>query len=131
MGAWGHGAFENDDSLDWLAELEAGRMTVRDALEAAVAESDDLLEAPEASMAIAAATLVAAAKDGERTALPDGARAWVDANGAAAKADVALAIRAVERVLDAAGSELAELWADAETDEWRGDVEALLARLRR
>jgi hypothetical protein len=22
MGAWGHSAFENDDALDWVAELE-------------------------------------------------------------------------------------------------------------
>jgi Domain of unknown function (DUF4259) len=23
MGAWGYSAFENDDALDWLADLEA------------------------------------------------------------------------------------------------------------
>lgn len=31
MGAWGFQAFENDDALDWLEELEAGgrRSSVR------------------------------------------------------------------------------------------------------
>ncbi|MFJ5695976.1 DUF4259 domain-containing protein [Arthrobacter sp. NPDC093125] len=45
MGAWGFQAFENDDALDWLEELEAGGAeVVRHGLNAV---TDGYIEAPE------------------------------------------------------------------------------------
>lgn len=51
MGAWGVGSFENDDAMDFIAELQAGGISVvRDALqEVAELGTDDYLEAPMAS----------------------------------------------------------------------------------
>ena len=43
MGAWGAGSFENDESLDWLDELEErGEAALRDALEPVAGAVEDV-----------------------------------------------------------------------------------------
>jgi hypothetical protein len=129
MGAWGAGPFDNDDALDWLAALSASRdfAAGREALDVA---SDDHLEAPEASMALAAAEVVAAALGHPTELLPDEVAAWVNSNGSVVTpSDAAIALAAVERVL-AGDSEIRELWIDAgDDDEWLGSVHGLRQRL--
>jgi Domain of unknown function (DUF4259) len=65
MGAWGHGSFENDDAADWVHEFELqGASAVVPAQESvSKIPEDEYLEAPEASVAIAAAEIVAAARE--------------------------------------------------------------------
>jgi len=61
MGAWGEGAFDNDDAADWSwefenADLTAGLQLITDALSAA-AQADDAayLDERDGALAVAAA----------------------------------------------------------------------------
>lgn len=133
MGAWGAKAFENDAALDWLAELEdEGIEALRDALtRVADAEAKEYVDADDGSAAVAAATLVAAAlgRADEKELSPD-ARAWLRENdGELGEDDMALALRAVRRVL-APRSELRSLWGEAGGEsEWHVAMRGLLERL--
>jgi hypothetical protein len=128
MGAWGFQAFENDDALDWLGELESGGVeAVRQGLTAA---GDGYIEAPDGSVAIAAAEITAAAQGSPPGDLPEEAATWVTAHGdELGTDDVQLALEAVERVAGRE-SELAELWDDADEPEWQESLDNLSERLR-
>ena len=58
VGTWGEGVFENDDAADWVEELlDSTREEQLESIESAFAEvlnSTDYVEAPDASIAIAA-----------------------------------------------------------------------------
>lgn len=134
MGAWGHRTFENDSALDWLCDLvdgEAGDASrIKEAFEVvAGAGDDDYIEVDEASAAIAAGELVAAALGQGNDRLNEDAAEWLGENLDAVRAiDVDLARRAVQRVF--AHSELRELWDENGSDtEWHADVRELLKRL--
>jgi hypothetical protein len=63
MGAWGSGPFENDDALDFLSSLVMAPPGERaDQVRAALALPDGYVEIDEASEAVAAAALIAAAR---------------------------------------------------------------------
>lgn len=133
MGAWGHKSFENDDASDWVYDFEEGGIgAVKDAFAGVLnTAADDYLEAPEASMALAAAEVVAAARDGDTSRLSEPAANAFRGHGDWTGIDdlVAAAGRAIDRILQA--SELRELW--EETDDyadWQADVAALKSRLR-
>jgi hypothetical protein len=129
MGTWGEKPFQNDSALDWLAELEAGRVTALRALLSTVADTpaDDYLDVDDGSPAIAAAEIVAAALGRGRDRVPKRVLPVVDVISTAVGADDALlAKRAVERVL-AKSSELRSLW--GEDSEWYANVRVLVARL--
>jgi Domain of unknown function (DUF4259) len=53
MGAWGIRAFENDDACDWAGQLaESDDLTVIErAIDAALVDAGDYLEAPDAAVA--------------------------------------------------------------------------------
>lgn len=131
MGAWGHGAFENDSALDWLADLAEGDASlVAEALAAvADADADEYIEVDDASAALVAAELVAAALGKGDDRLNDDATSWLDAHRASVRdLGAAGARRAVARVLES--SELSELWGENGDDTpWHLDVRALLERL--
>ena len=131
MGAWGSGPFENDDAGDWVWELEDDEDgSVIDAALSAVVDTPphELVEAGDASNALAAAEIVAAARGRSDSQLPTEAAEWIRRNGAlVSDAVVTLAVRAVDRVL--AGSELKELWEEAGDPEWEQVVSALRSRL--
>ena len=129
MGAWGTGHFENDDAADWADELESdGLAAIRNAFTAL--DTSDYIEAPEASMALAAASVVAALKDGKLEGLPDGVRSWTSAAGRGPSSELITAASAAVASV-AVSSELAELWEESESlDDWRRDVVALQQRLR-
>jgi hypothetical protein len=135
MGAWGTSSFENDDALDFIVRLEReGEIAIRAALDDVTgADAREYLEAPEASSAIAASEVVAAARDGDASRLPKAAQDWLDGHGdnLATPALLALAHRGVERVL--MQSELKELWeeggADGQSKAWSNGVRRLIARL--
>lgn len=128
MGAWGFQAFENDDAMDWLMELEAGGAeAVREGLRAGTAGG--YIDAPEGSVAIAAAEITAAAQGRPAGDLPDNATTWVSAHGAALGAeDAELALQAVQKI-GGDESELAELWVDADEPEWKESLADLTERL--
>ena len=124
--------FENDDASDWVWELEDDNdMSVLHEALAAVVDTplDELIEGPDASNALAAAEIVAAARGHHGADLPSEAREWIGRNAGIVDArTVALAAAAVERV--SIDSELKELWEEAESDEWSLVVSDLLERLR-
>lgn len=133
-GAWDIGPFENDDALDWVWEL-----TDSDGLAPLNRAFDDVLrspryvEAPSASIAIAAAEVLAALKGTARDELPDEVTQWVE--GRRLKADsrtVEKAVNAIRLIMDDEVSELAQLWADAPelAEDWRASLEDLLERLQ-
>ena len=131
MGAWGAGAFENDDAGDWVWELEDDEdgSVIEAALSAVVdTPGDELVEAGDASNAIAAAEIVATARDSATSTLPTEATEWLKRNAHLVTDDVRdLARRAVTRI--GAASELRELWEDAGDPAWAESVSALRARL--
>jgi hypothetical protein len=129
MGAWSHTAFGNDDASDFVYEVEEdGMAAVLNAFEVIEhLKPDDYLEAPDASVAIAAAELVALAGGKPSADLPPQAAALTPK----LTSDSALRERAsaaVRRVLDY--SELREQWLETKDfDAWKGGIADLLERL--
>ena len=131
MGAWGAGVFENDDAADWVWELEDDEdgSVIDDALTAVVdTPRGEVVDAGDASNALAAAEIVAAARGRQLAQLPTEAAEWIRRNSAlVTDAVVDLARRAVTRV--ATSSELRDLWEDAGDPAWAESVRTLQARL--
>ena len=133
MGAWEVGSFDNDDALDWVSEFTPAPNVrcIQATLQAVTQVGDEYLEAPECSMAIAAAEVVAALKGAPTSPLPEELQATLKM--ARFKADqslMELALAALERIKT--NSELQELWAESEADypQWLAAVTDLEARLR-
>jgi hypothetical protein len=131
MGAWEIGSFDNDDALDWLAELEEceDEAVLAETLRAVTDLGDGYLEAPEASEGLAAAEIIAALKGRPVVNLPENARAWVEAHRELEVSElVPMAREAVERVRGE--SELKELWDESdEAPKWYGTLDDLERRL--
>jgi hypothetical protein len=128
MGAWGTGAFDNDDASDWVYELEKdGIAAVESALTAAHGPGE--LEVPTDVNAIAAGEVVAAAIGRPVADLREDILELAIGLASSVTAEHTLRARtAVERAL--AGSEIAESWGESEDeDEWRGLVQDLIRRL--
>jgi len=130
MGAWGAGSFENDDAMDWVIGLAegSGDAVLRDALTPLATTDDRYLEAPDCSIAVAAAEAVAAARGHANVSLPDEVVGWVRKKPEVTGELVALARSAVDRI--AAKSELRDLWEESDSAEaWRAAMTDLRARL--
>ena len=133
MGAWGHGNFDNDDALDWLAQLAESyrpEPIYEAVIGVAEASTEDHVEASAATTALAAAEVVATQLGYPAANLPEEVSDFV-AHAAPPNARLVMATRrAVERVL--AASELRDLWAETEYfSAWQSEVENLSARLKR
>lgn len=112
VGTWGPGVFENDETMDFLWEVEEGGVSaLREALDQVI----DAAGRPESwaeSTAVAAAAIIAAAGDGRTDLLPDEATALLAGLTPPILEDQALHDRAryaVHLVLTG-DSELLELW---------------------
>ena len=130
MGAWGAGSFENDDAMDWVADLAegSGDAVLREAFAPFAVTDDRYLEAPGCAIAIAAAEAVAAARGRPTGSLPEEVRDWVKKKPAVSADLLVLARAAVDRVVRK--SELQELWDGSDSaDEWRAAMADLRARL--
>ena len=137
MGTFGVEAFANDDALDWLLELDpaAGVRPVLAALERAAGAADPHLDAHTASVALAAAELLAALRGRPHPALPELAADWVanvtlaSPTGSAPGAEeLALATRALDLVVTS--SALAEIWSQQDDQaRWQGALDDLRMRL--
>lgn len=134
MGTWSTDAFGNDDAADWVHELEEAKDLgpIGDAVDAVLSVGDEYLEAPEASIALAAVEVLArlSGSPGEKNSYTEVADKWVE--GMQLKPSVALLDKAravLVRIL-AEDSELKELWEDSdEYDSWLASVEDLRGRL--
>ena len=130
MGAWAHGGFDNDDALDFVGELTAAGTwePAAEAITSVIRVGDSYLEAPEASKALAAAEVIAAALGRSATKLPEKVVAWVASCAAPERDLVEKARRALERVLG--DSELKDLWRESSDSAlWHREVEGLARRL--
>jgi hypothetical protein len=135
MGAWGTGAFENDDALDLPIELdEDATAGVHLEILHSVAETSDsdYLDGDDGARAVAGAELVAAAAGHPAADLHAGARAWLEARRPKVdEAAAQLALLALRRVMGEE-SELHALWDETpDAEEWRRRIGHLEARLRR
>lgn len=130
MGAWGTGSFENDDAADWVAQL--GSMAPDDLTQifAQAAHNPGYLEAPAASVVVAAAEVIAALNSFPATEVPAEIVQWVK-NRQAANAELkALTLRALDRVRK--NSELKDLWLEADgLNDWTAAIEDLQVRVGR
>jgi hypothetical protein len=131
MGAWGVGIFDNDDAMDWVAELERSddlKAAIEQALVAANQPSDIYLQAPEASTGLAAAEVVAALKDAPSAALPKEIQNWLAKHTLDVSDVISLARNATDRIKSK--SELRDLFEESGSiSEWIRGIEDLRRRL--
>ena len=131
MGAQGFNTFENDDAMDFLSEVmySSDVSALMDAF-APILNSDEYIEAPECSVALASAELVAALRKKPSNDLPEEAINFVDKfNNEIPEALISNALSAVERIR--LSSELRELWEESgNITDWNKVVSNLESRLR-
>jgi Domain of unknown function (DUF4259) len=135
MGAWGTGLFENDDAGDWTVYfLDAPSERLLRAAFEAVIGVEDYIERDLGGSALAAAEVLAAATGRPCRDIPPELRDWAEGNrGVAAQELVGKALAAIDRVMIAESSEVAELWfetaADIDAAGWVAKVDDLRQRL--
>jgi hypothetical protein len=132
MGAWGHGAFQNDDALDFLGDLrEAGSWKSAAAEIQRIgddAADGEYIEAPDAGILLAAGAL-AAHQRGAPVA------EWSDELPASSYPTcpdrvVAAIAAALPRAVRGPDSELRELWEESDDfKDWLKESEAVIAAL--
>ncbi|CAM3473442.1 MULTISPECIES: DUF4259 domain-containing protein [Saccharibacillus] len=131
MGAWGYGIFENDDTMDWQADLvrSEGLDMLRESIERAVGDED--MEAQTASIALGAIAVLAALQEQALNAEfehMEELQAWIHRHRGTGTELNGKARQAIQQILEQ--SELKELWEDTdEYAEWEGTVTALGERL--
>src|SRR5678816_3811771 len=82
VGAWGADSFENDDAADWVADFcdAPDQILIMNALSAiADLDSGEYLEAPDCSVGIAAAEVVAALKQAPNPNLSEDTKSCLSA----------------------------------------------------
>ena len=128
MGAWGIRSFDNDDAVDWVLDLGSDeRAELEEAFDAVLVEND-YLEAPECSVGLAAAEVVAALRGQPAEELPEDLVRWLEGRRPPDADLVQRALLVCARVRD--DSELQELWSESEDySNWLGVVRDLEGRL--
>jgi len=138
MGAWGHGYFEDDSALDFMADVEDSddpKQVIRRAFE--TASQAEYLESDEGCAVIVGATYVDGQINGTKFSPagdhePFDVDTFTKRNPGVDLSDLrTLAVEALNKVL-ADNSELNELWAENDEDYpvWKQGVEQLLQRLK-
>ena len=131
MAGWGTGSFENEDASTWLAKL--GMISPDDLTQILVraADNPDYLEAPGASVAVAAAEVVAAMNGSPAAGVPAKIVEWTEKNQQPPAPELKhLAIRVLDRVRR--NSELKDLWLEADgLNDWIAAIQELQTRLGR
>ena len=134
MGTWSVDPFGNDDAADWAYELEEAEdlTPIEEAIAAVLAVGDDYLEAPEASVGLAAIEVLArlCGNPGEKNSYTETVDKWVE--NTELKPDAELIDRAqaaIVRILSE-NSELKELWQESDDfAAWQASIEDLRARV--
>ncbi|HEY9427959.1 MAG TPA: DUF4259 domain-containing protein [Gemmatimonadaceae bacterium] len=132
MGTWGTEIFANDDAMDWIATLEdTDDIGVVERALSTVNDANGYLEAPDCSVALAAAEVVATILKKPGPDVPSEVFEWIARVGREMPPSlVDDARRAIDRV--ASDSELLELWEEAGgpgLGEWRATLTELRGRL--
>lgn len=135
MGAWGAGSFENDDALDWAADVSSvadiekpfDELTALD--EDPDAEEEPYVDVDLASAVIAAAESVATMMGRIAPDVPEDLQKRLKKLGKPSASLIEKAKFGVSRVL--MDSELLELWSegDDDTNEWNIAITGLIDRL--
>jgi len=128
VAGWGTGSFENEDAQNWLGQLSSLGM---DDLKKIFVRAGglDYLEAPEASIVVAAAEVLAALRGAPSETLPREIADWIGTTKVSSDPELReLAARAVDNVRR--NSELKDLWLEAEgLNEWSATLRDLQKRL--
>ncbi len=130
MGAWGYDTFDNDDALDWVADLEesTGAISIVEALSGVTDEADDYLETAECAMAIAAAEVVAGLNGHRAPTLPEGVIDWLSGKSTPTPELKEKAQASLDAVVKE--SELREQWEEKEDfPKWMDYMQKLRTRL--
>jgi len=131
MGAGGPGSFQNDDALDWVYDLMQAKDTsfIEKTLQVVI-RGDRYLEAPQASVALAAAEVAAALGHAGSPDLPDEVKQWVSRHPSTSSSITQLALQAIQRIKTK--SELKDLWDETQSGgDWYAVINDLEARLKR
>jgi hypothetical protein len=130
-GASNVGSFDNDDALDWVDGLERAGSSVLATTLREVDAKAEYVEAPQCSVALAAAEVVAAAHGHPAAQLPAPVTAWLKRVAPSATPELlAQARAAVKTCRDSDRSELRQLWLESdESTAWLADTAGLLSRL--
>jgi hypothetical protein len=132
VGTWGTEVFANDDAMDWIAALEdTDDIGVVERALRTVNDADGYLEAPDCSVALAAAEVVATILKKPGPDVPSEVFEWIARVGREMASSLpGDARRAIDRI--ASDSELLELWEEAgdpALGEWRATLTELHGRL--
>jgi len=130
MGTWSHESFGNDTANDWAYELEDGTdfAVIEAALQVALDEGDEYLDADLAMEAIAAVEVIAKrlGKGTQSDVYTEKVDQWLETISEQPSDDLlSLAKRVLERIV-ADDSELKELWLESDEYElWLGNIQQL------
>ncbi|SFT16753.1 DUF4259 domain-containing protein [Paenibacillus sp. BC26] len=134
MGAWGNGIFENDDVLDWKAELLESEDLEMIAATLETVMDEEYIEVDLASNALGAIEILAAlqGKPGEElkrdSGEVEGLKEWIEQHQGQGKSLLPLAKKAIKKIKK--DSELKELWEESEDHEaWLHVIKDLESRL--
>ena len=127
MGAWGAGNFENDDALDFLAEID-GPTVLESAFQALPSAGEGDVDATDACRVLAAADIVAAMMGRPSADCPADLTPRLKEFGKPTDTLIELARQGVSRVLF--DSELLDLWHESDNrEDWNVVVTDLIERL--
>lgn len=130
MGTWSHESFGNDTANDWAYELEDATdfSVIEAALQVALDEGDEYLDADLAMEAIAAVEVIAKrlGKGTQSDVYTEKVDQWLETISEQPSDDLlSLAKRVLERIV-ADDSELKELWLESDEYElWLGSIQQL------
>lgn len=131
MASWGTGSFENDDAAGWVAAVD--KVAADDLKEILVQAADDpaYLEAADASIAVAAAEVVAALNGAPAGGVPPAIVDWAKKHSQVFNQELKdVAIQALDRVRR--NSELKDLWLEADgLNDWITAIQELQGRLEK
>ncbi len=133
MGAWGIGTFENDDSMDFVCDVmeSEGFSILSTGLTLNVIDYI-YLQAPKASIIVAAAEIIAAGIGKPSKKLPEELENWIASQGDMNFSKLApKAKSSLKRVLGAR-SELRSLWSETDGDlsNWIESINKLQSKLK-
>ena len=134
MGCWAIGSFGNDSAADWLCDLlETSDLSLVQETITRVLAADGYLDSPDATDALAAIEVVAAAlgrPTAEAENEPDLLEWIARIKPSPDPRLVSDSQKAIDRIL-APESELRELWEDTEDfSDWQAEVTGLRSRLQ-
>jgi UPF0288 family protein (methanogenesis marker protein 3) len=128
MGAWGSGSFENDDAADWVAQLGTMEPDELRKIFSKAAHDTSYFEAPDASIVVAAAEVIAALNRFPVKEVPPEIVKWTANRQKPTPELTDLALRALDRVRK--NSELKDLWLEADgLNDWTAAIQDLQTRV--